>query len=124
MSGLSASSNKAVLSRPSRFQGLIVVRIGGNRVRIPNQIRIEFAVTALALLLFAGTFRTLFAASNEALAEGAKREGEIVFYASMQLSEANILIAEFEKRYPSVKGTLNRTGSEHLLRNGVTDART
>ena len=123
MSGLSASSNKAVLSRPSRFQGLIVVRIGGNRVRIPNQIRIEFAVTVLALLLFPGTFRTLFAASNEAVVEGAKHEGEIVFYASMNLGEANILVAEFEKRYPFVKVKLNRTGSEKLLSKVLTEAR-
>src|SRR5438876_8218724 len=122
MSGLSASSNKAVLSHPSRFQGLIVIRIGGNRVRIPNQIRIEFAVTVLALLLFPGTFRTLFA-SNEALVEGAKREGEIVFYASMNLGEANILIAEFEKRYPFIKVKLNRTGSEKLLAKVLTEAR-
>src|SRR5207244_985804 len=89
---------------------------------IPHQISIEFAVTVLALLLFPGTFRTLVA-SNEALVEGAKREGEIVFYASMNLGEANILIAEFEKRYPFVKVKLNRTGSEKLLSKVLTEAR-
>src|SRR5207249_5324892 len=62
--GLSVISNKAVLSRPSRFHGLIVIRIGGNRVRIPNQIRIEFAVSkvlaeARAKKLFADVIQTV-----------------------------------------------------------------
>src|SRR5207249_1156512 len=43
--------------------------------------------------------------------------------ASMNLSEANILIAEFEKRYPSVKVKLNRTGSEKLLSKVLAEAR-
>jgi hypothetical protein len=42
------------------------------------------------------------AATNDALIDAAKREGEAVHYASMNLSEANA-IAEFEKRYPFIK---------------------
>jgi iron(III) transport system substrate-binding protein len=63
------------------------------------------------------------AASNDTLVEGAKREGEVVYYASMNLSEANALIGEFEKRYPFVKVKLNRTGSEKLLTRVLTEAR-
>jgi len=55
------------------------------------------------------------AASTDALLDAAKREGEVVFYASMNLGEANSMIAEFEKRYPSIKVKLNRAGSEKLL---------
>ena len=46
---------------------------------------------------------------------GCRQEGEIVFYASMNLAEANIMITEFEKRYPPIKVKLNRAGSEKLL---------
>jgi iron(III) transport system substrate-binding protein len=56
-----------------------------------------------------------FAATDDVLVERAKREGEVVYYASMNLSEANALIEEFEKRYPFIKVKLNRTGSEKLL---------
>ena len=63
------------------------------------------------------------AAATDALLDAAKREGEIVFYASMNLAEANIMIAEFEKRYPSLKVKLNRAGSEKLLTRILTEAR-
>ena len=63
------------------------------------------------------------AAAADALIEGARREAEVVFYASMNLAEANTMIAEFEKRYPFIKVKLNRTGSEKLLAKVLTEAR-
>jgi iron(III) transport system substrate-binding protein len=63
------------------------------------------------------------AASTDALLDAAKREGEVVFYASMNLGEANSMIAEFEKRYPSIKVKLNRAGSEKLLTRILAEAR-
>src|SRR5687767_8469769 len=63
------------------------------------------------------------AATTDALIEEAKREGEVVYYASMNLSEANALIGAFEKRYPFIKVKLNRTGSEKLLTRVLTEAR-
>jgi iron(III) transport system substrate-binding protein len=78
----------------------------------------------LALLVCAAVLRSSApAATTDALLEGAKREGEVVYYASMNLSEANALIGEFEKRYPFVKVRLNRTGSEKLLTRVLTEAR-
>ncbi len=59
----------------------------------------------------------------EPVPDAAKREGEIVYYASMNLGEANELIAEFEKRYRPIKVTLNRTGSEKLLTKVLAEAR-
>jgi iron(III) transport system substrate-binding protein len=41
----------------------------------------------------------------------------------MNLAEANIMIAEFEKRYPSIRVKLNRSGSEKLLTRLLTEAR-
>jgi iron(III) transport system substrate-binding protein len=63
-------------------------------------------------------------AGNEALIEAARREGELVYYASMNLAEANAIIGEFEKRYPFIKVKLNRTGSEKLLAKVMTEYRT
>jgi iron(III) transport system substrate-binding protein len=78
-------------------------------------------LAALALV-FASRAAALGAAAD-ALVENARREGEVVFYASMNLSEANALIGAFEKRYPFVKVKLNRTGSEKLLTRVLTESR-
>ena len=75
------------------------------------------------LLIAAPPVSGVRAAATDALLDAAKREGEIVFYASMNLAEANIMIAEFEKRYPSLKVKLNRAGSEKLLTRVLTEAR-
>lgn len=63
------------------------------------------------------------AATVEPLIDAAKREAEVVYYASMNLAEANAIIQEFEKRYPFVKVRLQRTGSEKLLTRVLTEYR-
>jgi iron(III) transport system substrate-binding protein len=63
------------------------------------------------------------AASNDSLIDAAKREGEVVYYASMNLGEANAIISEFEKRYLFIKVKLNRAGSERLLTRVLTEFR-
>src|SRR4249920_779129 len=64
-----------------------------------------------------------FAASREPLIEGAKREGEVVVYASMNLAEANLMIARFEQKYPFIKVRLNRVDGEKLLTRILAEAR-
>ena len=63
------------------------------------------------------------AASQDGLLEAARREGELVYYASMNVAEANAVISAFEKRYPFIKVKLNRIGSEKLLTRVLTEAR-
>ena len=65
----------------------------------------------------------IMAASQDGLLEGARREGELVYYASMNVAEANAVIGAFEKRYPFIKVKLNRIGSEKLLTRVLTEAR-
>ena len=79
--------------------------------RWPHSIKIflTFSVNA-ALFLVAAK-----AALGEGSMELAKREAEVVYYASMNLSEANALIGEFERRFPFIKVKLNRATSEKLL---------
>ena len=63
------------------------------------------------------------AASREQFIEGAKKEGEVILYASMNLEEANVMISRFEQKYPFVKVKLNRTDSEKLLTKILVEAR-
>jgi iron(III) transport system substrate-binding protein len=75
------------------------------------------------LLTATGPPLNAHAASTDANLDAARREAEVVFYASMNLAEANIMIAEFEKRYPFIKVRLNRAGSEKLLTRILAEAR-
>jgi len=77
----------------------------------------------LSASLVALTASLAAAANLDTLADAARREGEVVYYASMNLGEANALIAEFEKRHPPIKVKLQRTGSEKLLTRLLTEAR-
>lgn len=63
------------------------------------------------------------AAISNSLIDSAKQEGEVIYYASMNLSEANALIGEFEKRYPFIKIKLNRAASEKLLTRVLAESR-
>jgi iron(III) transport system substrate-binding protein len=83
-----------------------------------TRLRFWLAVLSLA----AAPFAQSHAASESAL-DAARREGELVYYASMNLAEANSLIGAFEKRYPFIKVKLNRIGSEKLLTRVLTEAR-
>jgi len=90
----------------------------------PSTITPAQAWLAFALpLLLASSFSPTLAATTDAVIDAAKREGEVVYYASMNLSEANALIGEFEKRHPYIKVKLQRSGSEKLLTRVLTEAR-
>ena len=78
----------------------------------------------LAVVFFAAAPPApIIAASQDGLLEAARREGELVYYASMNVAEANAVIGAFEKRYPFIKVKLNRIGSEKLLTRVLTEAR-
>src|SRR5215467_13939079 len=57
------------------------------------------------------------------LLEGAKREGQLVYYTTMTLDQSKHTVDQFEKRYPFVKVTLFRTGGGPLLNKILTEAR-
>jgi iron(III) transport system substrate-binding protein len=80
-------------------------------------------VFCLFLTVAAGPLIRAHGASTDVNLDAARHEAEVVFYASMNLAEANIMIAEFEKRYPSIRVKLNRSGSEKLLTRLLTEAR-
>src|SRR5512147_2722894 len=83
----------------------------------------KFLIAVLALLWFTVLPAVIGAATTETAIDAARREGEIVYYASMNLAEANAIIGEFEKRHPFIKVRLQRTGSEKLLTRVLTEFR-
>jgi len=86
-----------------------------------RKIRLHFW---LAVVLFAAAPPApIIAVSQDGLLEAARREGELVYYASMNVAEANAVIGAFEKRYPFIKVKLNRIASEKLLTRVLTEAR-
>ena len=63
------------------------------------------------------------AATRDQLIEGAKKEGELILYASMNIEEANTMISRFQAKYPFVKLQFNRASSEKLLTKLFAEAR-
>jgi iron(III) transport system substrate-binding protein len=75
------------------------------------------------LILFLSiTPRLSFALTQEELIAGAKKEGEINYYASMDLQEANVLIGKFREKYPFINVKLTRADSERLLTRVLAEA--
>ena len=62
-------------------------------------------------------------APNPKLLEGAKKEGEVVWYTTMTLDQSKAVVDQFQKKYPFIKPTLFRTGGGPLLNKIMTEAR-
>jgi iron(III) transport system substrate-binding protein len=63
------------------------------------------------------------ASPDPKLIEGAKKEGELVYYTTMTLDQSKQTVDRFEKKYPFIKATLFRTGGGPLLNKILTEAR-
>jgi iron(III) transport system substrate-binding protein len=81
-------------------------------------------IFAAATALFFGT-RSAHSQSNldPNLVEGAKKEGEMIFYTTMTLDQSKEVVDRFQKKYPFIKPTLFRTGGGPLLNKILTEAR-
>ena len=62
-------------------------------------------------------------APDPKLVEGAKKEGQLVYYTTMTLDQSKQTVDRFEKKYPFVKVTLFRTGGGPLLNKIFTESR-
>jgi iron(III) transport system substrate-binding protein len=60
---------------------------------------------------------------HDRLVEGAKKEGSVVLYGSITASESETIRKTFESRYPFLKTTQFRAGSDSLLQKVLTEAR-
>src|SRR6185436_15386994 len=57
----------------------------------------------------------LAAESPSDLVEAARKEGEVVFYGSMSLANADALRSRFQQKYPFIQAKLNRVGGGKIL---------
>ena len=57
------------------------------------------------------------------LIEGAKKEGKLVWYTGMNISDSKRLLDAFEKKYPFVKTKLFRSVRERILNRIITETR-
>jgi len=57
------------------------------------------------------------AAQSKEVVEGARKEGQLVFYSGMPIPDAQVILSAFEKKYPFIKTTFYRaTGSALVSR--------
>ncbi|MGH7845868.1 MAG: ABC transporter substrate-binding protein [Candidatus Binatia bacterium] len=81
------------------------------------------ALFFLFIFLLPASFRLSLAATQQELIEGAKKEGEINYYASMDLQEANLIASKFKEKYPFINVKLTRGDSERLLTRVLAEAK-
>jgi iron(III) transport system substrate-binding protein len=80
--------------------------------------------TMAGLLLTFILQAALAAAQDTAkLIEGAKKEGRMIFYSSLNVEDNNGLLRKFEEKYPFIKTELNRLTADRLLIRFQSEAR-
>jgi iron(III) transport system substrate-binding protein len=78
--------------------------------------RLRHIVVSLLLLISLGSADDLAAQSREVV-EGARKEGQLVFYSGMPIPDAQEILSALEKKYPFIKTTFYRaTGSALVSR--------
>jgi len=75
------------------------------------------------LCLLPGVSRAAQADPQAKMIEGAKKEGEMVWYTTTTLDQSQPIIEAFQKKYPFIKGTLFRTGGGPMLNKVLTETR-
>src|ERR1043166_3244839 len=60
-------------------------------------------------------------AGQASLIEGAKKEGNVIWYATLNINDSNALLNRFNQKYPFIKTELLRAGSEQLLNRILTE---
>ena len=80
------------------------------------------ACVARIWLSLTGVLLVNSTASAQGLIEGAKKEGQAVFYASMEAPSAQRLTAAFERRHPYIKVEAVRIGSERMATRLIAEA--
>src|SRR5258705_8633427 len=78
-------------------------------------------VLVSALEIFLGSEAYPQPTGQAGLIEGAKKEGMVVWYATLNINDSNALLSRFEQKYPFIKTELLRAGSEQLLNRILTE---
>ena len=80
-------------------------------------------IVAILVYLICPTAGLAQSGPDPALIEAAKKEGELVYFTTMTLSQSKKVVDKFEKKYPFIKVDLFRTGGGPLLNKIQTEAR-
>ncbi|MGH7827477.1 MAG: ABC transporter substrate-binding protein [Candidatus Binatia bacterium] len=85
----------------------------------------RFITLLMLVALFVYTPSVLRAqeGSDSSLIEGAKKEGQVVWYTTMNVSQSKPVMDAFHKRYPFIETVLYRAGGGALLNRVLTEAR-
>ena len=84
---------------------------------------LQSALLSFLFLSFLTPLNFSYGLTQEQLIDGAKKEGEFNYYASMDLQEANVLIGRFKEKYPFLNVKLTRADSERLLTRVLAEAK-
>jgi ABC-type glycerol-3-phosphate transport system substrate-binding protein len=76
---------------------------------------------SLSILLLS-LFSVSFAVAAEPSVEGAKKEGSLVFYTTMDIQNSKPVIDAFTKKYPFVRGDLVRLGGTAMVSRIIAEA--
>lgn len=69
----------------------------------------------LTVFIYLASLASLFAQSQSALVDGAKKEAKLVWYTSMAIDTSKPLLDAFLKEYPFINAELVRAGEEQLV---------
>lgn len=88
-------------------------------------LRARWAFLGGALLIVAapGGSRAQSVAAPQAIIEGAKKEGQAVFYTPLNINDSQPMLQRFEHKYPFIKTELLRMSAEPLLNRIITEDR-
>ena len=92
-------------------------------MKLKSRVAVIAVSAAMSAVIFAVEFASSQANPDPKLVEGAKREGEMVFYTTMTLDQSKVVVDRFQQKYPFIKPTLFRTGGGPLLNKILTEAR-
>jgi iron(III) transport system substrate-binding protein len=79
-----------------------------------ESVRRTFLGLLVLLVLLQGPAVNGAAGERERILEGAKKEGQLVLYAGMDMDEARLFTGEFTKKYPFIKTEIFRSSGEKI----------
>ena len=92
-------------------------------MKLKSRVAVIVVSAAMSAVIFAVEFANAQANPDPRLIEGAKKEGEVIFYTTMTLDQSKEVVDRFQKKYPFIKPTLFRTGGGPLLNKILNEAR-
>ena len=81
----------------------------------------QFILLAFILELFSWRWAFCQTSGQASLIEGGKKEGQGIWYTTLNISDGTALLNRFGQQYPFIKKDLLRAGSEQLLNRILTE---